>query len=1313
MSVIGKLIRALVYTVATGVIVLALLVGIVRLLLPLAPQYQQQIRQIAANAIGYEVDFRRISASWPLRGPELKLYGVRVIDEAHDRQQLLAADEVAVGLSLTSLLLKQSVAVSHIGVTGARVEVVRERDRRLRVQGRWLDELLPDAEPGELPDLELLLEDIFVRYQDRSRGLPVLDLGIARLAVRLQPDGLGAEGRLELGGAVNGQLDVGLVVDDAVIGPGSVPAETDWRLSVTAEDFDAPPLLAYALPIDVPVRSGRGSVTFAGRFHGASPVSVLVEVDLHELEVSNGAVAVQNFDGLAGKFEWERHTGGWLLAATGLRIARDGRTWPDSAVTMTYAEGADERAHTIEARADYLRLQDIHALLSGFLTARARDELLPDALEGEIHDASFRLELTPDSEPRYQLSAVFDGLGVVGLPGGLTVTNLGGNVVADQAGGRLQLDATESELALPALLLRPVQLERLEGFLVWRNSGDQLRVLSDSFRLHAAGIDATTRFELSLPRSDQGVVLDLDATVSASNARNVLPFLPLRKFPPKLSEWLQRAIREGAIPDARVRFSGPLREFPYDHGEGLFHVDMQVVDGVLDYAKGWPPVTDLAGQFVFDGVQLYSRKNSGRIAGLPLRDRDIRFDDLRKGVLKVSGEQTADLAQLLGLLRALPVSNGLQPTLGKLSGKGTVASSLSLRLPVLHLRDYRLDARFDARDCELQLQGVDFGLSAIRGRLKLRNTRLSADRLVATLLDEPVTIKLRPATTVDSPVSHFVLAESSTPIQRWIDALHLPDPGWFSGTAKWRAMALIPAVGRGDSSGVHILVRSDLKGVTSEMPRPFGKTAAEPAPLRMDIGFTHEGVIDVSGRLRRDLGWVLRVVSGAGGWQVDRGSLQFGSGVAQLPDAPGITLAGELPHLRLTDWLALARGEQDGTVGSALAPFRSADWTVGELDLFGEVFHHTRVQARRAPGVWQVDLTGADLKGSVTVPEDFNRLEPWQLQMQRLWLAEQSGDDDGGLSDPRGLPPVSVTVDDFGISDMHFGHLLASIQPGTAGVTVSPLEIDGGSFHISGDAAWLVVDEDPARQTSRLRVELVSTDLQDTLKRLSYDPVIDSHQAKASVDLSWPGPPAADFLAHASGRLHMEVRNGSLVELEPGGGRLLGILSVTSLPRRLSLDFRDVFDQGFSFDILQGDFSVNDGQAFTCNLGIEGPVADMGIVGRTGLRDRDYDQLAVVRPHVSNVLVIGGAVVAGPAVGAAALLISQIFRKQLSQLGESYYQIVGSWENPTIERVQRNEVDSSRFKDCERYLSELIPEEVAPEEQVVEPGTALPPEIVP
>ena len=141
----------------------------------------------------------------------------------------------------------------------------------------------------------------------------------------------------------------------------------------------------------------------------------------------------------------------------------------------------------------------------------------------------------------------------------------------------------------------------------------------------------------------------------------------------------------------------------------------------------------------------------------------------------------------------------------------------------------------------------------------------------------------------------------------------------------------------------------------------------------------------------------------------------------------------------------------------------------------------------------------------------------------------------------------------------------------------------------------------------------------------------------------------------------------------------------------------------------RGDFTLDSGNAYTCNLGLEGSVADLGIVGRAGLRDEDYDQLAVIRPHVSNVLALGGAVVGGPGVGAAMLLISQIFRKPLSTLGESYYRIYGPWEEPNIDKLQRSEVDATPFKNCEQALLELLPVddeglEPLPESTGVPPG---------
>jgi uncharacterized protein YhdP len=162
------------------------------------------------------------------------------------------------------------------------------------------------------------------------------------------------------------------------------------------------------------------------------------------------------------------------------------------------------------------------------------------------------------------------------------------------------------------------------------------------------------------------------------------------------------------------------------------------------------------------------------------------------------------------------------------------------------------------------------------------------------------------------------------------------------------------------------------------------------------------------------------------------------------------------------------------------------------------------------------------------------------------------------------------------------------------------------------------------------------------------------------------------------------------MDLEPGSGRLLGLLSVTALPRRLALDFRDVFNQGLAFDSIKGDFRVGSGSAYTCNLGLTGPAADIGIVGRTAFADGNYDQLAVVKPQVSNVLTVGGVVLGGPVGGVTMALISQLFRKPLSTLGESYYRVSGGWDKPEVLRVQRGEVDTAAFKDCEKEVTAAL-----------------------
>ncbi len=167
-------------------------------------------------------------------------------------------------------------------------------------------------------------------------------------------------------------------------------------------------------------------------------------------------------------------------------------------------------------------------------------------------------------------------------------------------------------------------------------------------------------------------------------------------------------------------------------------------------------------------------------------------------------------------------------------------------------------------------------------------------------------------------------------------------------------------------------------------------------------------------------------------------------------------------------------------------------------------------------------------------------------------------------------------------------------------------------------------------------------------------------------DVSWSGGPTADFLATLNGEVQVRFGPGQLDDIDPGAGRVFGLMSIVALPRRLSLDFSDVFQRGFGFDKIEGDFRIVDGDTYTCNLSLEGPAAAIGIVGRAGLVSEDYEQAAIVSANFGNALPIGAAVIAGPQAAVAALIFSQIFKKPLEELSQVYYDIDGSWDEPNM-----------------------------------------------
>ena len=316
-----------------------------------------------------------------------------------------------------------------------------------------------------------------------------------------------------------------------------------------------------------------------------------------------------------------------------------------------------------------------------------------------------------------------------------------------------------------------------------------------------------------------------------------------------------------------------------------------------------------------------------------------------------------------------------------------------------------------------------------------------------------------------------------------------------------------------------------------------------------------------------------------------------------------------------------------------------------------------------------MQFSGDKLSGSAVIPYEFAADRTITLDMERLYLPgdEASDPDPAKVVDPRSLPSISLTAADFAFGDRHVGAVEARFERSAEGLEATAITTTDETFTIAGTARWVADPDDPTGYRSTIDATLTSTDIERTMQRLDYAPGISGEQMAIEFGLSWSGGPREDFMDSLDGNVNVNFGAGQLVEVEPGAGRVFGLMSVGALPRRLSLDFSDVFTKGFGFDSIKGDFRLEDGDAYTCNLSLEGPAADIGIVGHASLVTREYGQTAVVSANVGNTLPIVGAVIAGPQVAAALLIFSQIFKKPLQDMGQVYYSIDGSWDEPTVE----------------------------------------------
>jgi uncharacterized protein (TIGR02099 family) len=768
--------------------------------------------------------------------------------------------------------------------------------------------------------------------------------------------------------------------------------------------------------------------------------------------------------------------------------------------------------------------------------------------------------------------------------------------------------------------------------------------------------------------------LDLRTSVSAFDVAGVQRYLPARRMPPTVVSWLDAALRGGRVTGAELSFVGPVRAFPFDGGEGEFRATAQVEDGQLAFVADWPLAEDLDGTLEFVNAR-FSARGSGRLLGNRSADLRVGIGDLRTGELTLQAGTIGGLDQVLAFLNGAPlIARFLGEDFTRLAApSGSGAVNFDLLLPLRDRAAFRLTAGLDIIDGELAYSGFRPRVTEIDGTLALAEGVLRGRGIQAIFLDGPVTASVDAAGVPGYRAR--VDLEGEVTIDAVVDAFNLPYRELLAGQTGWQGRLLLPAVAGAQSLPAKITVASNLSGVALRFPEPFTKPPGEPTNLELNMtfpegGLAMEGYLGATRRFALDFD---ATPARERPFKFRRAALQFGGALAEFRAESGVTLSGRLPRLRVDDWLALSQAAgataRRGTWSEA---FAGADLDVADFSVFGQRLGSTRLAARRRTDDWQFEIDSNAIAGTLLVPIDMSGEPQVVAVMRRLYL--NAGDAMGSSElDPRELPGLQLHADEFGVGQRQIGRLDAEVLADPLGLRLVSFESATDSFTAQGSGGWFVNAEGA---TTRFAVSLNSTNVSQMLEQLGFAPFVEAEAAEVTASVYWPGPPSRVWLDHIGGDLALRAQKGSLVDVEPGGaGRAAGLFSITALPRRLALDFRDVFNRGLVFDEITADFVIVDGNAYTDNLKLTGPVAEVGLIGRTGLRDRDYRQQAVVTAEPGKVLPTVGALLAGPQVAAALLIFTRIFKKPLGGIGRASYCVTGSWQEPTVERLTAEQLE--------------------------------------
>ena len=1218
-QVFHKIKSLLGYSIAIVVIVVALGVSSLRLLLTTANLYHNEVEELASSLLEQPVKIGSMDAKLTGLVPTLIFNNVEFISE-NEKKTLFVFSRIDVGVSFKALIQQQEIIPEQLTIRGMNLHITRTIDGAIKIKGVDLDDISNSVagdsgttsffERWLIQQSEIALEDSTILWKDdQNAGIPWLFKDV-NLLLKNSIEHHQLSLTSKLPSALGNKIELEVDFEGDI----TKPSTWEGKMFVKSNKLNLSPLRKY-------IKNKKFNIK-----HGVVDLSLWADLDKQQIKQLSGKINLYDFSyqlenkkstklnfvsALFDSYQDINNT--WSVSVDSFKYKNNTKNWDESKFSLVF-DYDNKKIENLYVKADYLKLGGLTQIATDnhLVSDKVKERLDHLNIRGDIRN--FYIEWVENKPNKFK--ADFSNLDVNAWENFPEVKGLSGKLLYAEQSGTVSISSENAVIGLPRIFRKDFKLDKIIADIDFVNTKAGMLFNVNKLRAENDHIRTNSYAKMWIPKNDDSPYLDFQTYVLDGDASKTPHFLPVTIMDKGLVNWLEKGIVSGKVNKGTIVFSGQLKDFPFDNKEGAFYADVNATNVTIDYLVGWPKIenAEIRGSLTGQGMKV--NLLTGNVEKNVIYDSKAEIKSFSNAILKLDLSTKGSIENTVQYLVNSPILRKANKTVETMRFIGSVNSNVKINVPlakeIKRKKPLTYNGLASIQKGSLYMLNNKLDITDSYGDVRFTDKGVFSEKISANIMGEKESLSIK---TLKNHKSIKLSVTGKINPGNILQRFNIPGANKLIGRTSFQGDLTFPLKSKNNKPVLQL--KSHLVGVKSDLPDFLfkSKNMKQKTKFEIVLGKNKTQYELVLGNIGST---IFEAVHSKKGMYIKKGAVSISNEKAVLPNKDVYYIDGLIKGFTPSKWSRIFNREN-------------------------------KTKARTS----------------------FNNPVIFNLDELKINLAKgETNKNNLKISNPKNIPPFEGIIKKLKLNDSTLGRIDFRVRPTNSGMHFDEIILSSKNMKLDAFGDW---DYSRGKHVTNMDITVNSKNLGGMLTDLGYSGIIDKGKAQMLGKIHWNAAPTQFSLSKLGGNILLNVENGSLNNIDAGAGRLLGLFSLTALPRKLLGDFKDSFEAGFGFDEAKGKVKFESGNAYVDAFEITSSVAKIRVSGRAGLVDRDYENTVEVIPEVGGGIAGITALLVNLPAGIGLWLFDKITGEKFNEASTRIYEVSGSWSDPVVELIDEDE----------------------------------------